>query len=285
MYEDFLQTDAAINPGNSGGPLVNLRGEVVGINAAIKSRTGGFNGVGLAVASNLAKKVKDSLVRDGTVKRGYLGVRIRDLDDEVAQKLGIAKGTGVIVNELYPNTPASRGGLQAGDVITKIGDKTIADGRTLQEIVAGSPLNQPVPFEIVRDGKRMTVSVTIEEQPQQFGLANTPPATPSSNKESPASVDAVGISVQDLTPQLARSLGFDANTRGVVIADVQSGSVSQLAGLRAGMLILKINNEPVETADAAQKAISSASLAKGILLQVRGSDSGTNFVLLQSRTN
>jgi serine protease Do len=284
MYEDFLQTDAAINPGNSGGPLVNMQGQVIGINAAIKTKTGGFNGVGLAVASNLAKKIKDGLLKDGVVKRGYLGVRIKDLEFNVAEKLDIAKGTGVVVNEVLTNTPASRGGLKAGDVIVKIDGKTITDSRMLQMVVAYLPLNKSAPFEIFRDGRQVTVPVTIEEQPAQFGLAETTPGVSPSVAEQATSLDEIGISVSDLNPQTANSFGFGAATQGVVITDVKVGSIGHLGGLRAGMLILKINNDTVTSVSAVQRALTGASLARGVLLQVRTSQGGTNYVLLQAQT-
>ena len=154
MYEDFLQTDAAINPGNSGGPLVNLAGEVVGINAAIKSQSGGFQGISLAIASNLAKQVVKALLTDGVVRRGYLGIQIRDLDAELAGKLGIAKEAGVVIAEVYNGTPASKSGLQAGDVITKIGGNPIKDGRTMQTTIASLPIGRASEVTIIRDGRR-----------------------------------------------------------------------------------------------------------------------------------
>src|SRR4029077_3256044 len=125
MYEDFLQTDAAINPGNSGGPLVNLEGKVIGINSAIKSRTGGFQGIGLAIASNLGKTIVNALLKDGVVRRGYLGVGIRDVDEEVARELGLKEARGVQVTRIYPRTPGSKGGLKNGDVILRLGSKKV----------------------------------------------------------------------------------------------------------------------------------------------------------------
>ena len=153
MYEDFLQTDAAINPGNSGGPLVNLEGKVIGINSAIKTRSGGFQGVGLAIASNLAKNVMDQLLKDGVVHRGYLGVQIKDLiDTEVAGRLGLKDGQhGVLVAQVFDKSPAGKAGVQAGDVITAIAGKPIKDGRELQRIVASLPLGKPAD---VRPGPR-----------------------------------------------------------------------------------------------------------------------------------
>src|SRR5262249_10129693 len=142
MYEDFIQTDAAINPGNSGGPLVNLDGKVIGINAAIKTRSGGFQGVGLAVASNLAKNVMKSLLQDGVVRRGYLGIQIKDLSAEVADRLGVKGKAGVVVGKVYKGSPADNAGLQSGDVITAINGKPVKEGRVLQTIVAGLPLRK-----------------------------------------------------------------------------------------------------------------------------------------------
>src|SRR5262249_53872866 len=174
MYEDLLQTDAAINPGNSGGPLVNLEGKVVGINAAIKTRTGGFQGVGLAVASNLARNVMKSLLTDGVVRRGYLGVQIRELEPEVAARLGVANQGGGLVGDVFEKAPAAKAGVQAGDVITGTTGKAIKDGHGLQTIVAGLPLNKAAELTVVRDGKALKLPVTIEEQPNDFGTARAP---------------------------------------------------------------------------------------------------------------
>src|SRR5206468_4758514 len=132
-YEDFVQTDAAINPGNSGGPLVNLEGRVIGINAAIKSRTGGFQGIGLAVASNLAKNVVHALRTDGAVRRGYLGVQVRELSPDVAKRLGLAHDTGVVVGEVFEGTPAAKAGLKAGDIVTSVAGKKVADARGVRQ--------------------------------------------------------------------------------------------------------------------------------------------------------
>jgi serine protease Do len=282
MYEDFLQTDAAINPGNSGGPLVNMQGQVVGINAAIKSRSGGFQGVGLAVASNLAKHVAKSLTTDGVVRRGYLGVQIRELDGEVAKRLGLAKDVGVVVAEVFENTPAAKGGLQAGDIITGIAGKTIKDGRVLQNTVALLPIGKPAEFNVLRDGKGVNLGVIIEEQPKEFGVSTVPaPRVPRSNPESIA-LDKIGVSVANLTDETADDLGYRKGTRGAVITDVQSGSVAAEAGLKKGMLVLKVDNQRVNSAQAARDALQTASLSRGVLLQVQSPQGGTNFVLLRS---
>src|SRR5262249_10956869 len=144
MYEDFIQTDAAINPGNSGGPLVNLEGKVIGINSAIKTRNGGFQGIGLAVASNLAKNVLQSLTPDGKVHRGCLGVQIRELNADVAEKLGVSGKSGVVVREVFDGSPAAKAGLKPGDVITAINGKPVTEGRVLQTVVAGLTVKKTV---------------------------------------------------------------------------------------------------------------------------------------------
>ena len=169
-YEDFIQTDAALNPGNSGGPLVNLEGKVIGVTAAIKSRTGGFQGVGLAVASNLAKYVAGQLQTNGYVRRGYIGVQIKDVDTpEMAAKYGLAEAGGVLVSNVYQDAPAAKAGVVRGDVIVTLGGKPIKDGRDLQVTAASLPLNKPVEVLIMRDGKKKTLQITIEEQPRDYG--------------------------------------------------------------------------------------------------------------------
>jgi serine protease Do len=171
MYEDFLQTDAAINPGNSGGPLVNLEGKVIGINAAIKSRTGGFQGVGLAIASNLAGKVEQQLLRDGVVRRGYLGIQIKDIEnDELAEKVGLKAGArGVVVEEVFEDAPGGKAGLKKGDVIVGLAGRSVKDGKGLVNVVADLPVNKAVGLDVLRDGKPRTLQVTIQEQPADYG--------------------------------------------------------------------------------------------------------------------
>ncbi len=283
MYEDFLQTDAAINPGNSGGPLVNLEGRVVGINAAIKSRSGGFNGVGLAVASNLASTVKDALLKFGTVRRGYLGVQIQELQPTVAKRFGLDKGDGVVVSKVFENTPASKADIQVGDVIVRLGDTTIRSGRLLQLTVASLPLDKKVTLEVVRDGKRIELPVTIEEQPEQYGLTAPREAPFSEERDREGvSLESIGVEVTDLDPRQAKELGYDDSVSGVLITNVSSGSLAANGGLSNGMLIVKIDNQEVNTAKEAAEVMENANISRGVLLQIRSPRGGTNYVLLQS---
>jgi len=282
MYEDFLQTDAAINPGNSGGPLVNTDGKVIGINAAIKSHSGGFQGVGLAVASNLAKNVVQSLRSTGTVHRGYLGVQIRELDPDVGTRLGVPKGTGVVVAQLYDNTPASKGGLQSGDIITSIAGKTIKDGKMLQNIIAGLPLNKSVAVDIVRESKQVHLNIAIEEQPSNYGFEAGVPVPPNQSQPSnTVSLDKLGIEVADMTEALANDFGHRKGMQGVVVTRVQENSLAA-PSLRRGMVISKIDNRPVTSAATARQALEGADLARGVVLQVVTPQGGVNYVLLRS---
>ncbi|MCE9532051.1 MAG: trypsin-like peptidase domain-containing protein [Planctomycetes bacterium] len=175
QYEDFLQTDAAINPGNSGGPLVSLEGKVIGINSAIKSKSGGFQGVGLAISSNLARTIMQQLLKNGTVKRGYLGVQIRDMDAELAARFNLKEGSGVMITKVFDQSPAWKAGLKVSDVVFSIAGKPVRDGIDLQKVVSTLPLNQAVDVALQRDGKPLELKLTIEVQPEEFGV--NPPKT------------------------------------------------------------------------------------------------------------
>jgi serine protease Do len=284
MYEDFLQTDAAINPGNSGGPLVSLEGKVIGINAAIKTKNGGFQGVGLAVASNLAKSVSEALSKDGVVKRGYLGVQIRELTPEVGQRLGLPKDTGVVLGEVFDNTPAAKAGLKAGDIVTSIAAQPVKDSKGLQATVARLPIGKEAKVELMRDGQAMTVNVNIEEQPQQFGTDRVPvPRRPQSAPDA-VSLDKLGISVTDLTSSAADDLGYRSGVKGAVITEVDPSGMGAESGLRPGMLITAVAKEKVTSAAEAKAALEKARLEDGVILRVQSPQGGTTFMLLQKKS-
>ena len=278
MYEDFLQTDAAINPGNSGGPLVNLAGEVVGINSAIKSGTGGFQGIGLAISSNLAKNVMDQLQHNGSVKRGYLGVQIQALDPDVANRLGLGGKTGVVIAKVGPGTPAAKAGLQDGDILLEFAGQAVKDPRSLQRLVAGQAMGKNVELTVYRDGAKKTLTLTVENQPEAFGITTSPSAEPGLT-----TFGKIGVKVTDLTSKRAKELGFPEESR-VLITDVDPESAAGRAGLRSGMLILQVDGKPVKTVAEVQIAFDKSSLAKGYLLQVRSPQGGTMYVLVKSPT-
>jgi serine protease Do len=282
IYEDFLQTDAAINPGNSGGPLINLDGKVVGICAAIKSKTGGFQGVGLAVASNLAKGVVESLRKEGVVRRAYVGLQARELDVDIAPRLGLPRGVaGVVVGQVFAKTPAQRAGLQPGDILAKIGGKPVHDPKDLQIHVARLPIGKVVPIEFFRDGKAATVEARIEELPATYASGGIPLPRGVPLGLPTVAVPKLGIELADLSANLVKELGYAPGTRGVLIARVQAGSLSADAGLHAGMLINKVDGKSADTAADAAQMLRTAAPEQGILLQVQSLEGGTTYVLIE----
>jgi len=281
-YEDFLQTDAAINPGNSGGPLVGLDGKVIGINSAIKSRSGGFQGVGLAIASNMAKSVMKQLLENGVVHRGYLGVRIKDLNPDVASRLGVPDHHGAIVGLVTEGSPAAKAGLQAGDIITAINGKPMKDSYELRQTIATLPVGKPTELKVVRDGKPQTLKVTLQEQPEDFeAVASHELQTPRQRKDS-VHLDKVGVEVSDLTPELAEQLGFSTKTKGALVTGVDRDSAASQAGLRRGVLVTKVDKQPVESANQFRDIVSKGALDKGVMLQVQTPEGGTDFVMLKA---
>jgi serine protease Do len=281
LYEDFLQTDAAINPGNSGGPLVSLNGEVIGVNSAIKSHSGGFQGVGLAIASNMAKNVTQQLLKDGTVHRGYLGVQIKDLNKDVAARLGVDGQKGVLLAKVFDGSPAAKAGLKDGDILTALAGKPVEDSHDLQTVVAGLPLNQPVSVTVVRDGERKELNVTVAEQPSEFGVAGEPARQGPRAEKQADELDKLGVEVADLTPEMAKQLGYKEGTKGVVITQVHPDTPAADAGLRRGMLLVRVDKKRVKDVNAVREVVSKAALDKGVLLQVRSPEGGTDYVLVK----
>jgi serine protease Do len=270
--ENFIQTDAAINPGNSGGPLVNLDGEVIGINTAISSNSGGSEGVGFAIPINLAKWVAKQLTAGETVHRARLGVMIQPVTHELAQQFGVKAREGVLVAGVTDGSPAAKAGLQPGDVIVEFAGKKVTTPQELQEIVEESAIGRQQTATVLRDGKRMDVKVSPVEATGDEVAADGHHA-PS------AAMEKLGMELQDLTPDLAAKLKIQAD-HGVVVTDVQPGSAAEKAGLTGGMVIVEANRKPVKSAADLAKVLDEKSLAKGVLLLVRG-EQGTRFIVLQ----
>jgi serine protease Do len=287
MYEDFLQTDAAINPGNSGGPLVSLDGKVVAINAAIKSRSGGWQGVGLAVSSSIAKNIMPQLLKDGVVRRGYLGVQIKDVTEpEVATRLGLKEGeNGVLVTRVFEDTPGARGGLKEGDVITALDGKPVHNGHELQTAIARKPIGEAIEVRLLRDGQPKTFSIKVEEQPRQYGTARVPVPRRLEREPDGVSIDKIGVEAVDLTPELADNLGYREQTRGAVIARIDPNGLAADAGLQRGVVVTKVEKKAVKSAKEFRDAIDAAALEKGVLLQVETPQGGTSFLVLKSAKN
>jgi serine protease Do len=277
QYEDFLQTDAAVNPGNSGGPLVNLDGQVIGINSAIKTRSGGFQGVGLAVSSNLARDVVQQLRTTGVVKRGFLGIGIREIDDALAQKLSIKKNSGVVVSKLYPDSSATKAGLLVGDIVLSVGGVPIPDLQTLPNTVAKLPLNQPTELQILRDGKVQSVQVQVVEQPEEVArTSNASPVPAAGNVRS-------GLAVADLSEAQATQMGYPRTTRGVIITNVERGSQAAALGLVRGQIIVKVDRTLTPSTKEFQAALNVADQDRGALLHVLKPNGEISYMVLQVR--
>jgi serine protease Do len=270
--EDYLQTDAAINPGNSGGPLLNLDGEVIGINTAISTRSGGYDGVGFAIPINMAKWVADQLITRGEVKRAYLGVKIRPVEGTLAKVLNVEPGQGAIVNDVLANSPAAKAGVQSQDVILDFNGQKVSGTKELQGIVERLDVGKSYTMTIIRDGKQMTLPVTVEAYPtQDSNVARGEEEENGSANEKPretVAVDDLGIEISALTPDMAKELKMTA-TKGVVVTTVKPGSLADEAGLRDGMVIERINKHAVTTPEEFRETMKTVSLLKGIILDVR----------------
>ncbi len=278
----FLQTDAAINPGNSGGPLVNLRGEVVGINTAIATNSGGYQGIGFAVPVDLAKWVIDQLSNNGTVKRAYLGVKIEALTNELAKQFQVPGGKGVLVAEVNADAPAARAGMKEGDVVVSFEGQAVESPRDLQSVVERAPVDKESQLRVVRDGKELDLKVKLDYLPEDLVVSSQPMKERSGSQSNDSyRAKELGLELSTLTDSVAAQLGFEG-FRGVLISHVEPGSVAERQGLREGMLVLKVNRTEVTTLAEFQKVLENASLADGILLQVR-SEEGNRFVVLSAQ--
>src|SRR5438270_5383334 len=280
-YDRYIQTDAAINMGNSGGPMFDLNGNVIGINSALISPTGASVGIGLAIPAEAAKPVIDQLMRGQRPQRGYLGVSLQPVDEDLAPALGIPKDSGELVRSVVPGAPGARAGLVQGDVIVRVDGKPVTPDQTVSYLVANTPVGARVPLEIIRGGKHATVTVMVAERPteeQLAKLAGGGTGTQGTTGTAPAaSQRALGLSLSPLTPDLARGANLPATAHGVIITAVDPNSHAGEQGLQHGDLIVSVNNQPVTTpgqviamVDAARKAGRSSVL----LLVQRGSTPG-----------
>ena len=277
---ELLQTDAAINPGNSGGPLVNLDGEVVGINTAIYSRTGGNMGLGFAVPSNVAKWVAGQLSAGGVVKRAYIGVIIQQVTHDLAVTSGVKAREGVLVSQVQENSPAAKAGVREGDVLLQFNGKPVSSPGELQAIVEQCKIGAPQKLDVLRDGKRLSVDVTVQELPEEGLVAKNGPRGPAGRQPSSRFED-LGIDVSPLTGEVAEQLGVK-NTEGVVISRVVPNSPADQAGLQSGLIITQANRKPVKSVDDFRKAVQSQPLDKGALLLVSDGE-GSRYVVVKVR--
>jgi serine protease Do len=278
----YLQTDAAINPGNSGGPLVNLDGDVIGINTAIASNSGGYQGIGFAIPINRAKWVTDQLIKSGIVSRAYLGVGIEMVNADLAQKFGVQRGEGVLVAEIFPNSPAVKAGFKEGDIITSFNGTAIKNPRDLQELVEQANLDSKQEVKVLRDGKSVTLEVVVKALPKDLGkVAGNESEENSASPSAGFQSKELGMEVTNMTPEQAQSLGLK-DYKGVLVSDVSPDGLAAEVGLREGMLILKVGKKPVENVDQFKQAVTSQSLKDGVLLLVR-TEQGNRFIVIKSK--
>lgn len=273
--ENFLQTDAAINPGNSGGPLVNLDGQVIGINTAISSSGGGNDGIGFAIPVNMVKWVGKQLVADGKVRRAYLGVGIQPVTAELAKQFHVGPRTGVLINQVHSNTPAEKAGLQSGDVIVQFSGKPITDPGELQLLVESADMEKSHTLMVIRDGKSVELSLRPEVLPEDLDSE-----TPTSIETESDQLEKLGLAVEDMSPSIAMQLGMEG-VEGVLISEVRDGSPAQRQGLEPGNVITHVNRQPVGSKSKLMAELQSDSNENGVLLFVR-TNNGSRFVVLKS---
>ncbi len=271
-YENFIQTDAAINPGNSGGPLINIYGDVVGINSALYSRTGGYMGIGFAIPINMVKSIEDQLQKHGKVTRGWLGVVIQDVTEELARSFGLKKAKGILVSEAQQDSPAEEAGIKQGDVITGLDGVMLKDVADLRNRIALTIPGTTVTLQIIRNGEPMEIDVEIDEQPSDFGVARS---------DSDSALGSFGLAVQELTPELAEQLGYQ-DRQGVVISEVEPGSNAEQSGLKPGQLIEEVNKVKISNIRELQQVLSKSSHSDRVLLRVRFGNFSQYVVLTAS---
>jgi serine protease Do len=240
-YEDFIQTDAAINPGNSGGPLVNIKGEVIGINTAIFSKTGGYQGIGFSVPSNLVRSVMEDLIKYGKKTRGWLGVSIQRLTPELAEKFGIKNSDGALVGDVLKGSPAEKASMMRGDIVLEYNGKKVKDADSLRNTVAQTKAGSQVNIKILRKGKEYNLTATITESPKEPGEAKIE-SVPEDARRGEA---LAGLEVIELTKEIAHQLGLNRDEKGVVILKVEAGSAADEAKLRKGDVIQEIDTKKV----------------------------------------
>ena len=271
-YEDMIQTDAAINPGNSGGPLVNIKGEIIGINTAIFTRSGGYQGIGFAIPINMVKIIMKDLVEKGKVVRGWLGVVIQDIDPALAKSFNVTVTEGVLVSDVQDNSPAKEAGFERGDIVIEYDGKSIRDVNHLRNTVAQTEINKKIKVKVLRDGKEKELTVKIGEQPSDLFAAG-PGAAPSGKD--------LGMTVQNLTKELAKSLGVEEES-GVIVTEVQPGSPAAMSEIREGDFIKEVNRKKINNVTEFKKALNEADKEKGVLMLIKRGEF-SRYVIIKTK--
>ena len=264
-YDNFIQTDASINPGNSGGPLINLRGEVVGITTAIYSQSGGNIGIGFAIPTNSVKELLPQLKDKGRVVRGYLGTTVQKITPEIADSLGLKQQHGALVADVMRGSPAERAGIKTGDIITEFNSKEVKDSAELPALVARVAPGTTASIKVLRDGKEISLPITVGE------MKDTEVATAGEEGD-------LGLTVQPLTPEVAQGMGLN-RAEGLVITEVKPGSAADDAGLREGDVITEVNRRPVKTLADYNREMARSNKGQSVLFLVRRGDSSVFLAL------
>jgi serine protease Do len=291
-YDRYIQTDASINRGNSGGPLFDMRGNVIGINNAIFSPSGGSVGIGFAIPAEIAAPIVEKLRSGQEIQRGYLGVRLEPINEDFAASLGLPKRRGELVQMVEESTPAGRAGIKAGDILTKVNGKDVTADQTVSFLVANLQPGAKVPVEVLREGQRLNLTVTLGKRPSEAELLQQNQTFDPEAEEpmAPGSSDGtieqkLGMQVTAMTPAIARSLGVPADTKGVVVAAVDANADAARKGLRRGDIILSANYQPVETVEALLAQVKAATTENrdALLLRVQRRTTPPAFVPVRLR--
>jgi len=276
-YEDFIQTDAAINPGNSGGPLVNIRGELIGINTAIFSRTGGYQGIGFAVPSNMVRLVMDQLIQKGKVTRGWIGVTIQELTPELAQEFGLKKTRGALVSDVVKDSPAARAGVMRGDIVLEFNGREVKDVSSLRNMVAQSKTGTEITIKILRAGKEFIVRVGILELPREVAEI-----MPDRSPNDPETKVLTGLSVMDLSKEIVKQLGFNKDEKGVVVVRVEPGSPADEAEIKKGDIIKEMNKKEISNLEDFNRTATNLKKSESVMLFINRS--GKRFYVILKAT-
>lgn len=262
-YDHYIQTDASINSGNSGGPMFDMRGNVIGINNWIVAPSGGSIGIGFAIPSSIAKPIVDKLMAGKPIERGYLGVVIQPVTDEIADSIGLAHDRGEVVRVVQPGTPGAAAGLKVGDIVVKVADQEVTPNRTLSSIVSDTSPGSRIPLDLLREGKSVRVWAVVTKRPSQQELAKTlTPTNPADPFSSPQTADlvgsALGLKVTNMIPDYAEALGVPPSTQGVVVTDVDSASDAANRGLTRGAVVVSANFKPIRSVSDLEAAVAEA---------------------------
>ncbi|EDL48405.1 Do family serine endopeptidase [Erythrobacter sp. SD-21] len=291
-YDRYLQTDASINRGNSGGPLFDMQGNVIGINNAIISPTGGSVGIGFAIPAETAEPIVDKLVRGVEIERGYLGIQIQPVNDDVAASLGLARNRGEIVQMVQPGEAAARAGIEPGDIVLTVNGREVTPDQTLSYLVANIAPGTTIPVEVIRDGQRRQINVTVGKRPSEEELRQSqmfdPDAEPEDDmapSDNEVIENSLGLQVLELTPAIARQLGADAGTRGLVVASVDQNSDAARKGLRRGDILLTANYNPIVAVEDLEKIVRGAQSddRDAVLLRVQRRGGSPQYIAVRMR--